>query len=77
MQITSRPTTTVVVAGRVRVSIGIASQIPDTKNTPQDLLASADAALYRAKAGGPAGLMRATVLAGGAILQGVPLHRLP
>ena len=41
-----------VVAGRVSVSIGIASQIPDTYNTPQDLLASADAALYRAKAGG-------------------------
>jgi diguanylate cyclase (GGDEF)-like protein len=41
-----------VVAGRVSVSIGIASQIPDTYNTPQDLLASADAALYRADAGG-------------------------
>ena len=41
-----------VVAGRVSVSIGIATQIPDTYNTPQDLLASADAALYRAKAGG-------------------------
>jgi hypothetical protein len=40
-----------VVAGRVSVSIGIASQIPDTYNTPQDLLASADAALYRADAG--------------------------
>jgi len=41
-----------VVAGRVSVSIGIASQIPDAYNTPKDLLASADAALYRAKAGG-------------------------
>jgi len=41
-----------VVAGRVSVSIGIASQIPDTYNIPQDLLASVDAALYRAKAGG-------------------------
>ncbi|MFO0119534.1 MAG: DUF3616 domain-containing protein, partial [Cyanobium sp.] len=40
-----------VVAGRVSVSIGIATQIPDTYNTPQDLLASADAALYRADAG--------------------------
>ena len=41
-----------VVAGRVSVSIGIASQVPDAYNTPQELLASADAALYRAKAGG-------------------------
>ena len=41
-----------VVAGRVSVSIGIASQVPDAHNTPQELLASADAALYRAKAGG-------------------------
>ena len=41
-----------VVAGRVTVSIGIACQVPDAHNTPQDLLASADAALYRAKAGG-------------------------
>jgi len=57
------------------VSIGIASQIPDTYNIPQDLLASADAALYRAKAGGTTGPMRATGLAGGAILQGVPLDR--
>jgi GGDEF domain-containing protein len=58
------------------VKIGIASQIPDSHNTPQDLLASADAAFYRAKAGGPAGPMRATGLAGGAILQGIQLHRL-
>jgi GGDEF domain-containing protein len=57
------------------VSIGIASQIPDAYNTPQDLLASAEAALYRAKAGGTTGPMRATGLAGGAILQGVLLHR--
>ena len=41
-----------VVAGRVTVSIGIACQIPDAYNSHQDLLASADAALYRAKAGG-------------------------
>jgi len=41
-----------VVAGRVSVSIGIACQVPDAHNTPQELLASADAALYRAKAGG-------------------------
>ena len=58
------------------MSIGIASQIPDTYNTPQDLLATAEAALYRAKAGGPAGPMRATGLAWGAILQGVLHHRL-
>ena len=40
------------VAGRVSVSIGFASQAPDAYNTPQDLLTRADAALYRAKAGG-------------------------
>jgi PleD family two-component response regulator len=54
-------------------------RLPDSRylqRAPQDLLASADAALYRAKADGPAGPMRATGLAGGAILQGVPLHRL-
>ena len=41
-----------VVAGRVSVSIGIAFQVPDAYNTPQDLLVRADAALYRAKTGG-------------------------
>jgi diguanylate cyclase (GGDEF)-like protein len=41
-----------VVAGRVTVSIGIASQIPDPYNTHLNLLASADAALYRAKESG-------------------------
>lgn len=38
--------------GRVTVSIGIATLVPDAFNGPEDLIASADAALYRAKQGG-------------------------
>ncbi len=38
--------------GRVTVSIGIATFVPDAYNGPEDLIASADAALYRAKQGG-------------------------
>ena len=41
-----------VVAGRVTLSIGIATLIPDGHNSPQDLIGIADAALYRAKSGG-------------------------
>jgi diguanylate cyclase (GGDEF)-like protein len=41
-----------VVGGRVTISIGIATLVPDAYNGPQDLIASADAALYRAKEGG-------------------------
>ncbi len=41
-----------VVDGRVTVSIGIATLVPDAYNSPEDLIASADAALYRAKTGG-------------------------
>jgi len=41
-----------VVAGRVTMSIGIATLVPDAYNGHQDLIASADAALYRAKEGG-------------------------
>ena len=36
----------------VTISIGVACQVPDAGCTPQQLLAMADASLYRAKAAG-------------------------
>jgi len=38
--------------GRVTISIGIAVTIPSIKNSPKDLLKTADQALYNAKANG-------------------------
>ena len=38
--------------GRITISIGIAVTIPSIKNSPKDLLKTADQALYNAKANG-------------------------
>ena len=40
------------VAGKVTVSMGVASMVPDRNDTPKDLLEKADKSLYRAKAAG-------------------------
>jgi two-component system chemotaxis family response regulator WspR len=39
-------------AGRVTVSIGVATVVPTAESTPEQLVAAADAQLYQAKRGG-------------------------